>query len=145
MRSYKTAVIDWLCARTKSANSNVSCTLVQNRHNGLAVCSYKLLYVWLCSYRTLITLLDVHIIFVCSMLTQNSGEPTSHMPEVILNNFNTRLGLSVGRLLASLFPHDPQFHGRRVVTFHNQRDYIFFRHHRCVTGWVHLVRKLIVT
>lgn len=51
-------------------------------------------------------------------------------PEVILNNFNTRLGHSIGRMFASLFHFDPQFHGRRVVTFHNQRDFIFFRHHR---------------
>ncbi|CAN7949921.1 unnamed protein product [Ixodes pacificus] len=55
---------------------------------------------------------------------------TGHRPEVILNNFNTRLGHSVARMLASLFHYDPQFQGRRVVTFHNQRDYIFFRHHR---------------
>ncbi|XP_033737286.1 ribosome production factor 1-like [Pecten maximus] len=60
------------------------------------------------------------------------GEMTGHQPEVILNNFNTRLGHSVGRMFASLFPHDPQFNGRRVVTFHNQRDFIFFRHHRYV-------------
>ena len=33
-------------------------------------------------------------------------------------------------MLASLFHYDPQFKGRRAVTFHNQRDYIFFRHHR---------------
>ncbi|KAK0395819.1 hypothetical protein QR680_001446 [Steinernema hermaphroditum] len=58
------------------------------------------------------------------------GESTSHLPEVIMNNFNTRLGHSVSRMLACLFPHDPNFVGRRVVTFHNQRDYIFFRHHR---------------
>uniref|UniRef100_A0A915DNL1 Brix domain-containing protein n=1 Tax=Ditylenchus dipsaci TaxID=166011 RepID=A0A915DNL1_9BILA len=58
------------------------------------------------------------------------GESTSHFPEVVLNNFKTRLGHSVGRLLSCLFPHDPQYTGRRVVTFHNQRDYIFFRHHR---------------
>jgi ribosome production factor 1 len=32
----------------------------------------------------------------------------------------------------SLFPHDAQFQGRQVVTFHNQRDYIFVRHHRYV-------------
>jgi rRNA maturation protein Rpf1 len=31
------------------------------------------------------------------------------------------------RMLASLFHYDPQFHGKRVATFHNQRDYIFFR------------------
>lgn len=60
------------------------------------------------------------------------GGMSAHRPEVILNNFNTRLGHSVGRLLASLFPHDPQFDGRRVVTFHNQRDFVFVRHHRYV-------------
>ncbi|KAI6183560.1 Brix domain containing protein [Aphelenchoides bicaudatus] len=58
------------------------------------------------------------------------GESTAHHPEIILNNFNTRLGHTIARTFASLFPHDPEFKGRRVVTFHNQRDYIFFRHHR---------------
>jgi len=57
-------------------------------------------------------------------------EFTSHRPEVILNNFQTRLGQAISRMLASLFHYDPQFKGRRAVTFHNQRDYIFFRHHR---------------
>ncbi|XP_030061645.1 ribosome production factor 1 [Microcaecilia unicolor] len=58
--------------------------------------------------------------------------PTEHQPEVILNNFTTRLGHSIGRMFASLFPHDPQFTGRQVATFHNQRDYIFFRFHRYI-------------
>ncbi|KAL3226548.1 hypothetical protein MRX96_024887 [Rhipicephalus microplus] len=31
---------------------------------------------------------------------------------------------------AAYSAHRPEFQGRRVVTFHNQRDYIFFRHHR---------------
>lgn len=66
-----------------------------------------------------------------SLSFQRKGkEPTEHVPEVILNNFTTRLGHSVGRMFASLFPHDPQFIGRQVATFHNQRDYIFFRFHR---------------
>ncbi|KAI7754060.1 hypothetical protein M8C21_009575 [Ambrosia artemisiifolia] len=60
------------------------------------------------------------------------GNPTSHKPELVLNNFTTRLGHRVGRLIQSLFPQDPEFRGRRVVTFHNQRDFIFFRHHRYV-------------
>ena len=60
------------------------------------------------------------------------GKPTSHIPELILNNFNTRLGRRMGRFLGSLFPHEPQFEGRQVVTFHNQRDFIFVRHHRYV-------------
>jgi len=55
---------------------------------------------------------------------------SSHRPEVILNNFTTRLGHGVARMLASLFHYEPQFTGKRVVTFHNQRDYIFFRHHK---------------
>jgi len=63
---------------------------------------------------------------------KNHGKTSSHRPEVILNNFNTRLGHSVGRLLAALFPYDPEFKGRRAVTFHNQRDFIFFRHHRYI-------------
>jgi ribosome production factor 1 len=53
-------------------------------------------------------------------------------PELLLNNFTTRLGHRVGRFLGSLFPHEPFFKGRRVVTFHNQRDFIFIRHHRYI-------------
>ncbi len=60
------------------------------------------------------------------------GNPTSHVPELILNNFVTRLGRRFGRFLGSLFPHEPQLEGRQVVTFHNQRDYIFVRHHRYI-------------
>jgi ribosome production factor 1 len=60
------------------------------------------------------------------------GRPTKHTPELILNNFTTALGHRVGRLFASLLPPAPQFAGRRVVTLHNQRDFIFFRHHRYV-------------
>eukprot|EP01095_Lingulamoeba_sp_RSL-Kostka_P015238 TRINITY_DN6953_c2_g2_i2.p1 TRINITY_DN6953_c2_g2~~TRINITY_DN6953_c2_g2_i2.p1 ORF type:complete len:527 (-),score=210.58 TRINITY_DN6953_c2_g2_i2:346-1926(-) len=60
------------------------------------------------------------------------GKSTDHKVEVILNNFNTRLGHTVGRLLCCLFPQVPEFTGRRVCTFHNQRDFIFFRHHRYV-------------
>ncbi|NP_001188154.1 ribosome production factor 1 [Ictalurus punctatus] len=58
--------------------------------------------------------------------------PTEHYPEVILNNFTTRLGHNIGRLFAALFPQDPQFVGRQVATFHNQRDFIFFRFHRYI-------------
>ena len=63
---------------------------------------------------------------------RNHGRATSHYPELILNNFSTRLGHRVGRMFASVFPQKPEFAGRRVVTFHNQRDFIFFRHHRYI-------------
>ncbi|KAM0934686.1 putative U3 snoRNP protein/Ribosome production factor 1 [Dioscorea sansibarensis] len=63
---------------------------------------------------------------------KNHGNPTGHKPELVLNNFTTRLGHRIGRLIQSLFPQDPYFRGRRVVTFHNQRDFIFFRHHRYI-------------
>ncbi|VDO23909.1 unnamed protein product [Brugia timori] len=61
---------------------------------------------------------------------KKKGESTVHYPEIVLNNFNTRLGHTIARMFACLFPQKPMYSGRRVVTFHNQRDYIFFRHHR---------------
>ncbi|QPG75494.1 Ribosome production factor 1 [Brettanomyces nanus] len=60
------------------------------------------------------------------------GRPTDHIPELILNNFTTRLGKTVSRLFQSLLPHKPEFKGRQVITLHNQRDFIFFRMHRYV-------------
>ncbi|CAN6834848.1 unnamed protein product [Brassica oleracea] len=63
---------------------------------------------------------------------KNHGNPTSHEPELVLNNFTTRLGNRVVRFFQSLFPQEPNLCGRRVVTFHNQRDFIFFRHHRYI-------------
>jgi ribosome production factor 1 len=69
---------------------------------------------------------------VTSKSIPNHGASTSHIPELNLHGFGTRLGHRVGRLLGSLFPHDAQFQGRQVVTFHNQRDYLFVRHHRYI-------------
>jgi len=60
------------------------------------------------------------------------GRPTSHTPELIMNNFGTRLGRRTGRFLGSIFPKEPELEGRQVVTFHNQRDFIFVRHHRYI-------------
>lgn len=69
---------------------------------------------------------------VTSQNIPNHGATTNHIPELNLHGFGTRLGHRVGRLLGSLFPHDAEFQGRQVVTFHNQRDYLFVRHHRYV-------------
>jgi ribosome production factor 1 len=57
---------------------------------------------------------------------------TEHNPEIILKNFSTRLGFRVKRQLQSIFPVKSDEHGRRVITFHNQRDFIFFRHYRYI-------------
>jgi ribosome production factor 1 len=65
-------------------------------------------------------------------MNKNGGGFTRHKPEIILNNFNTRLGLQIGRSFAAIFPPDPQYEGRHCITFHNQRDFIFFRHHRYI-------------
>mmetsp|Transcript_5873 Transcript_5873/g.18523 ORF Transcript_5873/g.18523 Transcript_5873/m.18523 type:complete len:336 (+) Transcript_5873:267-1274(+) len=70
--------------------------------------------------------------FVPSSAISQAGRKTSHTPELVLNNFQTRLGRRVGRFLGSLFSQEPQFRGRQVATFHTQRDYIFVRHHRYV-------------
>jgi len=70
---------------------------------------------------------------VTSKNIPNHGASTSHIPELHLHGFATRLGHRIGRLFASMFPiTQPQFVGRQVVTFHNQRDYVFVRHHRYI-------------
>jgi len=65
-----------------------------------------------------------------SKAIKGHGSSSFHIPEIILNRFSTRLGHRIGRLLGSMYSHDPEFQGRNVVTFHNQRDFIFVRHHR---------------
>ncbi|KAJ5095105.1 RNA processing factor 1 [Penicillium argentinense] len=60
------------------------------------------------------------------------GRATDHWPELILNNFRTPLGMLTAHLFRKLFPPQPDFEGRQVVTLHNQRDYIFVRRHRYV-------------
>jgi len=74
----------------------------------------------------------IALISVLPRRISNHGKATSHIPEIILNNFTTRLGHRAGRFFGSLFPHSPEFNGRQAVTFHNQRDYVFVRHHRYV-------------
>lgn len=60
------------------------------------------------------------------------GRATDHWPELILNNFRTPLGMLTAHLFRTMFPPQPDFEGRQVVTLHNQRDYIFVRRHRYV-------------
>lgn len=63
---------------------------------------------------------------------QGHAKSTGHYPELVLNNFVTRLGHTVGRMFQTLFPPMPEFQGRQVVTLHNQRDFLFLRRHRQV-------------
>lgn len=63
---------------------------------------------------------------------KDHGRATDHTPELVLNNFTSRMGKTVGRLFQSIFPHQPELVGRQVVTLHNQRDYIFVRRHRYI-------------
>jgi ribosome production factor 1 len=60
------------------------------------------------------------------------GNPTGHIPELILNNFRTPLGLLTAHLFKSIYPAAPEVQGRTVVTMHNQRDYVFVRRHRYI-------------
>ncbi|BHF75422.1 Ribosome production factor 1 [Sparganum proliferum] len=64
---------------------------------------------------------------------KHKGIEPGVVPHLILNRFMTRLGRRVERILGALFPAvsrgPPQPHCRTVV-FHNQRDFIFFRHYR---------------
>jgi len=75
-------------------------------------------------------------------ISQGHARSTAHFPELVLNNFVTRLGHTVGRMFQTMFPPMPQFQGRQVVTLHNQRDFLFFRRHRLVSLHA-LVMRLI--
>ncbi|CAK9304389.1 unnamed protein product [Gordionus sp. m RMFG-2023] len=68
--------------------------------------------------------------FKLSFAFKKNSRKYPEQPEVVLNNFTTTLGHTIGKMFAVLFPQTPDFVHRRLVTFHNQRDYIFFRHHR---------------
>lgn len=63
---------------------------------------------------------------------EGSAKSNNHSPELIFKNFNSKVGFRLGRILNGLFPHTPHIEGRQVITFHNQRDYVFFRHHRFI-------------
>lgn len=58
------------------------------------------------------------------------GVPILTQPELILKGLGTSLGLRVGRFWQSLFPPVPKLPERTVVSFINQRDFLFLRHHR---------------
>lgn len=49
-------------------------------------------------------------------------------PHLILHNFQTPLGKRVGNILKCLFPV-PKPDTKRIVTFHNDNDFISFRNH----------------
>lgn len=72
------------------------------------------------------------------------GNPTDHVPELILNNFRTPLGLLTAHMFRRMFPPQPEFIGRQVVTLHNQRDYIFVRRHRYVFRQKRETEKAVV-
>ena len=61
---------------------------------------------------------------------EGHAKTSSHYPEIILERFETRIGQLTARMLSALFPAKPEYYGRRVITFHHQRDFIFFRHYR---------------
>ncbi|KAK4050433.1 Ribosome production factor 1 [Microbotryomycetes sp. JL201] len=66
------------------------------------------------------------------------AKPTSHPPELVLNHFQTPLGLSLASLLSQLFlpPTAAEvlsrqgFAGRQVVLAQNSRDFVFVRRYR---------------
>jgi len=65
-----------------------------------------------------------------NQIVNHGAAPGDTQPELILNNFDTMLGHRIGRMMAALFPQVPNLKTRRVITMHNQRDFVFFRHHR---------------
>ena len=60
------------------------------------------------------------------------GTSAGYNPELMFRNFKTTLGFRVQRALNALFPKDEELRGRELITFQNQRDYIFFRYYRYI-------------
>lgn len=60
-------------------------------------------------------------------------------PHLIFNNFKTKLGERCATILKYMFPV-PKTESQRVMTFHNDNDFISFRHHvyRKEKGKIHL-------
>ncbi len=52
------------------------------------------------------------------------GNATQSWPELNLQGYNTTVGLLTARVFQTLFPPQPEFEGRQVVTMHNHRDYV---------------------
>jgi ribosome production factor 1 len=63
---------------------------------------------------------------------EDHAKSTEHNPELIFKGFKTKVGHRLSRIMNALFPHSEEIRGRQVCTFHNQRDYIFFRKHRYI-------------
>ncbi|CAM9161317.1 unnamed protein product [Discosporangium mesarthrocarpum] len=56
------------------------------------------------------------------------GTISEAYPHLVLNNFQTALGKRVADILKYMFPV-PKADSRRVLTFSNEDDVVFFRHH----------------
>jgi ribosome production factor 1 len=62
----------------------------------------------------------------------NRGVPIVTQPEMIFKNFSTSLGFRVQRFFQSIFPPQPKLKDRTIISLINQRDFMFFRHHRYI-------------
>lgn len=51
-------------------------------------------------------------------------------PEFIIKNFTTPLGKHIVGMLKTLFHTTSNFQDRQIITFYNEKDFIFFRRHR---------------
>ncbi|ORX63112.1 Brix-domain-containing protein [Hesseltinella vesiculosa] len=59
---------------------------------------------------------------------KDQGTVSEAFPHLIMDNFSSKLGQRVSNILKYLFPV-PKDDSKRVMTFHNDNDYISFRHH----------------
>jgi len=63
---------------------------------------------------------------------EGHGVSVGYNPELMFRNFKTTLGYRVQRALNALFPREEELKGRELITFQNQRDFIFFRYYRYI-------------
>ena len=88
------------------------------------------------AYFTLHNVLPRHEIPDC-------GKMSLQFPHLIFENFNSKLGERVKSILKYLFPV-PKEEGKRVMTFHNNDDFISFRHHVFTQVILYLTQRLVI-
>ncbi|WWC73460.1 uncharacterized protein I206_107430 [Kwoniella pini CBS 10737] len=73
--------------------------------------------------------MTLHNVTLRHDVSSNSNSTVSEQfPHLIFDNFETKLGNRIIKILKSLFPV-PKEDSKRIMTFRNENDFISFRHH----------------
>jgi ribosome production factor 1 len=61
---------------------------------------------------------------------ENKGLKTNHIPELMLHNFESKVGHILSFFFLNLFQNVPHFTGRQIISFYLIKNQIFIRYYR---------------